>query len=80
MLEELDRFSMEDIFRTRVPTLKSCPHFSRGRLRRERHRAKMVQDELSSVWLSIMRWQKSKNGEFLFAFLDETLFGRFTTR
>ena len=46
MWEELDRFSMEDIFRTRVPMLKSCPHFLRGRMResfqvalRERHRA-----------------------------------------
>ena len=52
MWEELEQFSMEDIFRTRVPMLKSCPHFLRGRLResfqvalRERHRAKMVQDE-----------------------------------
>ena len=51
MWEELDRFSME-IFRTRVPMLKSCPHFLRGRLResfqvalREKHRAKMVQNE-----------------------------------
>ena len=47
---------MEDIFRTRVPMLKSCPHFLRGRLResfqvalRERHRAKMVQDEQAEI-------------------------------
>ena len=44
---QLDQVSLEDIFSLRVPKLKSCPHFLRGRLResfnfalRERFRAK----------------------------------------
>ena len=44
---QLDQVSLEDIFSLRVPMLKSCPHFLRGRLResfyfalRERFRAK----------------------------------------
>ena len=56
MWEELDRFSMEDIFRTRGPHVEELPALLRGRLHesfqvalRERHRAKMVQDEQAEI-------------------------------
>ena len=47
--EQLDQINMEELFLLRVPMLKSCPHFLRGRLRfsflialRETHRAMMA--------------------------------------
>ena len=47
--EQLDQVDLEEILLTRVPMLKSCPYFLRGRLRkcfavtlRERYWAKMV--------------------------------------
>ena len=49
--EQLDEVNLEEWFLKRVPTLKKCPHFMRGRLRhcfavalRERYRAKGAQD------------------------------------
>ena len=30
--EQVDSFSLEDVFLRRVPMLKTCPHFMRGRL------------------------------------------------
>ena len=49
--EQLDEVNLEEWFLRRVPTLKKCPHFMRGRLRhcfavalRERYRAKGAQD------------------------------------
>ena len=54
--EQVDTFSLEDVFLRRVPMLKTCPHFMRGRLREcfqmaltERHRAKMESDELGEI-------------------------------
>ena len=48
---KLDEVNLEEWFLRRVPTLKKCPHFMRGRLRhcfavalRERYRAKGAQD------------------------------------
>ena len=53
---QLDQFQVDDLFLTRVPMLKSCPHFLRGRLReafqvalRERFRAKLMGDEDGQV-------------------------------
>ena len=50
--EQVDSFTLEDVFLRRVPMLKTCPHFMRGRLREcfqmaltERYRAKMESDE-----------------------------------
>ena len=31
--EQVDCFSLEDVFLRRVPMSKTCPHFMRGRLR-----------------------------------------------
>ena len=49
--ESLDEVNLEEWFLRRVPTMKKCPHFWRGRLRqcfavalRERQRAKGGQD------------------------------------
>ena len=51
--ESLDSVNLEDIFLERVPVLRSCPHFMRGRLRqsfdfvlRERHRAHLAGDRV----------------------------------
>ena len=51
---ELDDFNLNQLFLQRVPMLKKCPHFLRGRLRhcfgvalRERARAKRDEDPLS---------------------------------
>ncbi len=48
--ESLDSVNLEHIFLERVPVLRSCPHFMRGRLRqsfdlalRERHRAHLAE-------------------------------------
>ena len=48
---QFDQLNLEDCFLTKVPTLRKCPHFLRGRLRevfsfvlRERCRAKMEND------------------------------------
>ena len=52
--KSLDSVNLEDIFLERVPVLRSCPHFMRGRLRqsfdlalRERHRAHMAGDQVA---------------------------------
>ena len=52
----LDQVDLGEIFSQRMPTLKSCPHFLRGRLRfsfsltlRERYRAKKVGDVLAET-------------------------------
>ena len=52
--ESLDTVFLEDVFLERVPILKSCPHFLRGRLLqsfdlalRERHRAQLAGDPVS---------------------------------
>ena len=49
--ESLDEVNLEEWFLRRVPIMKKCPHFLRGRLRqcfavalRERQRARLVQD------------------------------------
>ena len=49
--EQLDEVDQSEWFLARIPMLKSCPHFLRGRLRqcwavalRERHRARQVHD------------------------------------
>ena len=54
--QQLDSFSLEDVFSRRVPMLKTCPYFLRGRLREcfkialiERHRAKTESDELGEI-------------------------------
>ena len=51
--EQLDQVDVVEICLMRVPMLKSCPHFLRGRLRecfattwRERYRAKTVNDSV----------------------------------
>ena len=56
MWEQVDSFSLEDVFSHRVGMLKTCPHFMRGRLREcfeiafmERHRAEMESDELGEL-------------------------------
>ena len=53
---KLDQIDLGDILSQRIPTLKSCPHFLRGRLRfsfsfalRERHRANEVGDVLAET-------------------------------
>ena len=52
----LDQLDLGDVFSQRIPTLKFCPHFLRGRLRfsfsfalRERHRAREVGDVLAET-------------------------------
>ena len=52
--EQLDQVDLEEILLMRVPMLKSCPYFLRGRLRecfavtlRERYRAKTVGDRVA---------------------------------
>ena len=54
--EQVDSFSLEEIFSHRLAMLKTCPHFMRGRLREcfeipvhGRHRAKMESDELREI-------------------------------
>ena len=52
--KSLDTVNLEDVFLERVPILRSCPHFLRGRLRqifdlalRERHRAQLAADPVA---------------------------------
>ena len=54
--EQVDSFSLEDVFLRRVPMLKTCPHSMGGRLWEcfpmaltERHRATMESDELVEI-------------------------------
>ena len=53
---QLDQVDLDEIFLMRVPILKNCPHFLRGRLRfcfftalRERLRAKMANDRVGEA-------------------------------
>ena len=54
--EQLDQVNLDDVFLHRVPMMKSCPRFLRGRLRfcfglalRERHRAKSAVDRDAEI-------------------------------
>ena len=56
LLSGVDEVELDDWFALRVPTLRSCPHFLRGRLRhcfaialREQRRAKIEGDEAAEV-------------------------------
>ena len=54
--ERLDEVDLDDLFLQKIPMLKTCPRFLRGRLRhcfgvalRERHRAKLAGDRVAEV-------------------------------
>ena len=70
--EQLDSVDVKDVMLSRVPMLKGCPHFMRGRLRecfatalRERHRGALIGDSV----VQVRAWK-------LFALIPTMLFQR----